>query len=460
MAAPKPIKAYDPGVAPAKTSGYASPVPSLIAVGRGDHGQDYQGKVGTSVVAIGNGTVTAVLDDPTGFGKEVVYLLTSGKYKGTYIYVGHALPTVKVGDPLVAGVTSVAKLVNAGTIAGSNATQDGWTEVGIATASGSPAYSKDTGGAMFKQLMGTALTPTEKGAVSVAQTQATGQQLLNTPGAIDTAAQVALAKATTLASLKVQQKFETWVTLRTDKNGQVQSFGYVGGLTAPKATKTSQPFLVAGEPITKEQLAQLWDSRYASTFLDFTGKQATPNDIHRIVDSGITPYGLQTQLSQTKGFTASPIYKAHAAGYQDQAKQVLGKAAPDTFIRKAIAENWDTDTFNANIRTLDGGKLYQQGPVFKQNFSDMKGLYQSIYGVADASATDTIKQHTLQGWKPQEFGQYLRTLPQYKSSPEAQATAVSFLDGMGLLTGSRPVLTPNKAGSLTPKLAGAPGLTA
>lgn len=147
----------------APSSPYVQPVPNATAM-RPDKGQDYKGQVGGQVVAIGDARVDAVKNDPSGFGKAIYYTLLNGPSAGTQIYVGHAQPTVKPFDYPKAG-QPVATLVKARTIPGSNASQDGWVEVGIANG-GKPAYPSPEGGARLHALLGNAPAATPDSAAA------------------------------------------------------------------------------------------------------------------------------------------------------------------------------------------------------------------------------------------------------------------------------------------------------
>lgn len=225
-----------------------------------------------------------------------------------------------------------------------------------------------------------------------------------------------------------------WVVQQKNSAGLVTGFTYSTGFNPPANVLT-----INGEPATKADLSAVWTNNYADTYQLFTGKQATPQQIANIVESGISTYGLRTQLANSKTFADSPIYKQSAAGLQASAQQILGKSAPESVIRQALAENWDTATFQQNLRKLPA---YTQGPEFKTNVAQMQTTYQGIYGAPDASALQTIKETAANGWTTDQFAQYLRAQPQYKTSLEYQTNATSFLDAMGLLTGNRPTLAP------------------
>lgn len=441
-----------PAAPPKKGSGYTSPIPDLISVVNNpdDHGQDYQGKVGSSVVAIGNATVTSVTPDPTGFGMMIIYTLTSGKSVGTQIYVGHAQPVAGLHDGSVVPQGSpVATLVPAGTIPGSNASQDGWAEIGIAE-NGQPKYPHGTvGAAELKKVLGLKLTPTETAAASTYQSTVTATTQAGSTGYLTAEA----ARAAALAGAKATAHIgaEAWVTVLKNKRGQVTGFGQSTGFTAP-----ANAVMYAGQPLTHNLLSQFWNSTYQNDFEQYTGRQPTAAEVLNIIESGKTPYALRSEWAQQPGFVNSPVYKASGPGLALASKQILGAPAPKPLIAQAIAQNWDTNTFEAHLRTLPS---YQQGPEFQQNHGQLLGVYKSIYGAPDQTAAESIKQHALNGWTGTTFGTYLRQQPQYKTSPEYRESVLNFLDGMGLTMGSRPVLKVGADGQLTPSLPAAPTLT-
>lgn len=262
---------------------------------------------------------------------------------------------------------------------------------------------------------------------------------------------VAAAKATAHIS-------DPWITV-TKKGGKVTGFSESTGGNAP-----ANVLLIGGVPATKSLFDQQWGATYSNDFQAFTGRLPTPGEQADILSRGLSVYQLRTELSKRPTFLSSPAYRQSGPGAEENAKQVLGVAPPKDFVRQAIAQNWDAATFDANLRKLP---QYTSGPVYKQAALDMTNTYQSIYGPIPKAApdmkpgaptvADDIKQHVLAGWKPTEYAMKLRQQPQYKYSPEAHSNALNFLDGMGLLIGSRPTLTPGPSGKLTPQLAGAAG---
>lgn len=276
------------------------------------------------------------------------------------------------------------------------------------------------------------------------------------PAYVQATTDLSIVKSQAVAAAKATQHIsDPWIVVNR-KGATVTGFGEATGPNAPKNV-----LLIGGVPATKSLFDQQWGSTYSNDFQVMTGRQPTPAEQADILSRGLSVYQLRDELSKGKTFAASPAYRQVGAGIVQQAKDTLGVAPPQEFVRQAIAQNWDAATMDAKLRALP---QYQKGPVFKQAALDMTNAYQSIYGpvpksIANAkpgtpSVAQDIKQHVLAGWKPTEYAMKLRAQPQYKYSPEAQTSALHFLDGMGLLIGSRPTLT---AGGKT-NLPGAPGL--
>lgn len=243
-----------------------------------------------------------------------------------------------------------------------------------------------------------------------------------------------------------------WVVEQKNKIGDTIGFSYSTGSNPPKNV-----LLINGAPATKNDLSASWNSQYADTYAQFTGKQATPAQISKILASGVSVYGLRSQLATQPAFTTSPVYKSSAAGLQGDAKTILGGNAPQSLINQALAENWDQATYEAKLRALPA---YTKGPEFQTNVSQMTTTYQGIYGTPDANAEQTIKESAAAGWSTDQFATFLRAQPEYKTSLEYSTNATNFLDAMGLLTGARPTLKQGKpvtGGSTVPNSPLVPG---
>lgn len=446
----KPVKLPTVTIAPSqkKTSAYVLPVTGNARENNQDSGIDYQGTPGQHVVAIGDAIINYV-GPATGYGMMIVYTLTSGRAKGTRIFVGHAQPMggLAAGQKVTQG-SPVATLLqhplgNAGNL-------PGWTEVGIADPSAiTPLYHNQghapvtAGGAAFKKVLGAALTPKETAVSSVDQSTATNQQKLGSSqfllSAEELAIQIQQDKARMRAEAHIGEGTQ-WVQQIKDKNGQVVGIKYTTGANAP-----ANVLLINGQPATKNDLSAAWGGIYASSFQDFTGRVATPADVVKYVGQSV--YQMRNDLARQPGFATSPAYQQQAPGWLEIARQTLGKTSDATrkLIAQGIGENWDQATFESKLRTLPA---YLTGPVFQTSVAQLGDTYKKIYGAPDAVASQAIRETAANGWTNDQWTSYLRSQPQYTTSAEYQANAVGFLDAMGLMIGSRPVLKSLPAGKL------------
>lgn len=272
------------------------------------------------------------------------------------------------------------------------------------------------------------LSPTGKAQVSVQQSTETLQQQAHDQAYLG----ATVAKASALAQAKVAgHETDPWVTVLTDKKGNITGLGEAIGMQPPKNVLT-----IGGQPATRQDYQLAWSQTYASDYEAYTGKPATPAVQVQILESGQSLYQMRQRLANQPGFTSSPIYKQSAAGIADAVKTATGKAAPKSFVRDAIAQGWDSATVSAKIKQLPG---YTSGPEYRQNFAQNVNTFQSIYGMPNNQENAWLKHVTLQGWSTDEIAGHLRSDPAYKYSPEYQAKAINFLDAMGMFTGTRPI---------------------
>jgi hypothetical protein len=174
-------------------------------------------------------------------------------------------------------------------------------------------------------------------------------------------------------------------------------------------------------------------------FVSYTGGRPDNKMVLKYVQKGWSPYYLTTQLAKLPSFQKSPIWKSQAPAYQAAAKDLLpeGKSAPAATIKQAIINNWGTATFQAVLRTGDG---YIHSNEFKSNATTLLNVHQSIMGVPDQKALTGVKDAALAGWSTDQYAAYLRSTPQYTSSPEYQSKTLTFLSALGLITGENAVL--------------------
>ncbi len=123
----------------AAENGYALPLDAVYMrhLGRTDDGVDIEDAPdGAAVYSITPGIVTAVADDPTGFGPNYpVILVTKGPLAGQYLYYGHvAASLVHVGQRVIAG-EPIAVMGHTGDAA---SLDHGHIEIGFSDGSGDP----------------------------------------------------------------------------------------------------------------------------------------------------------------------------------------------------------------------------------------------------------------------------------------------------------------------------------
>jgi hypothetical protein len=123
----------------ARRDGYALPLDAryMRMLGRTDDGVDIEDAPnGVAVYSITTGIVTAVADDPAGFGPNYpVVLATEGPLTGQYVYYGHvAASLVRPGQKVVAG-QPIAVMGHTGNAADLG---HGHIEIGFSDGSGDP----------------------------------------------------------------------------------------------------------------------------------------------------------------------------------------------------------------------------------------------------------------------------------------------------------------------------------
>lgn len=234
------------------------------------------------------------------------------------------------------------------------------------------------------------------------------------------------------------------------------------------STPPKNAVLYDGAPLTASAFAQLKRS-LESYFVTYTGKRPDDKTVLAYIQKGWGPYSLTVALSKAPSFFKSPIWKAQAPGYKAAAKDLLPAGAVDglkavapgskptslqNLMRTAILNQWDTTTFQAVVKQQPG---YVQSNDFKNSVATLTNVHQSIMGVPDEQSQEVIQQAALAGWSTDQYAQHLRSAPEYVQSPEYQTKALSFLSGLGLLTGENPVLKKGMApASANPNLPGSP----
>lgn len=209
-----------------------------------------------------------------------------------------------------------------------------------------------------------------------------------------------------------------------------------------------------GAPMTRTQFLSL-RRQLDNYYTTFTGGRASNKQILQYIQKGWSTFSLEVALSKAPGFKKSPIYKARQPYYTDAARDLLapGEVLPDALIRTAILNKWDGGTLQAVLRSQKG---YVASNEFKNNSASLMNVHSSIMGIPDAQAVNLLKDATLAGWTPDQYAAWLRSRPEYTSSPEYQTKTINFLQTLGLITGENAVLKKGSPTETNPNLSTGP----
>jgi|SRR5579859_717819 len=243
--------------------------------------------------------------------------------------------------------------------------------------------------------------------------------------------------------------YNQWATI--DKNGKL-----VGSTAALPPSNTIHQNLI---PLTMSQFNNRWQ-QLNSMYIAYTGRAATAKQVATVLNSGIDlKYTLPKQLMLQPGFRKSPVWQATVGAYQEAWFRTYGRnERPDwQAIQKAMANRQSPTDF---LYSLKYRTDYVRSETYLSNSAQLAKEYDAIYGRSqgDPNAQNLIHQAVLAGWDPDQFAAYLRSQPGYTSSGEYQSKLISFLSGLGLVTGAEPTLQPGQAPPIGGKpLAGPPG---
>jgi hypothetical protein len=224
---------------------------------------------------------------------------------------------------------------------------------------------------------------------------------------------------------------------------------------------------VFGQPITRSQY--LSEQRQINDlYLTFTGKKGTPRQVAHVLTSGMSTYQLKVQLSKTKGFVGSPVWRQNAPKAESVWAGIYGpESKPNQeVLRYAIVNNLYGDDLATVLRKRPD---YVTSNEFKGNEATLSTVYTRIFGVPGTSGESVVKTAAINGWNPDQFASYLRAQPQYTNSEEFQTKALNFASALGLVTGNVPTMTQgfggvntnlNTAGALKPDPRVMPGAIA
>ena len=201
----------------------------------------------------------------------------------------------------------------------------------------------------------------------------------------------------------------------------------------------------AREAITQEEFNRQWD-RYNNIYYAYQGRKATKKEAQWLINNGFSEFTLARALTKNKAFYKSPIWESKAPEFYEVAKSIYGEQLPPggnwkSLIAKAIANNWSSTTFAAKIRELPA---YFKSNEFKKGEAALGNVYRSIFGEPDENNKIVIQEATLGRWDENQFGQYLRSLPEYSNSREFQAKRRSIAEMFGYL--GKEVQNPNLPG--------------
>jgi hypothetical protein len=237
---------------------------------------------------------------------------------------------------------------------------------------------------------------------------------------------------------------DPWVTV---KNGKIT---FSQTIDAPKGS------LGRRSDFMKEwaNANELWEA--------YLGRKAKAGEVALIMKKGWSNYTIADRLSKRPAFRNSVIWKAAAPALEGIGLELLGDAwkliplgERQEMMRKAIIQDWSSSTFAERLRKRPE---YLKGVEFRTNTASLQSVYESIYGLANATAMTTVQEAALARWSPDQFAAWLRSRPGYTGSQEYLGKALSVLEALTGITGVLPTLVPGQMpASPQPAAAGAYG---
>lgn len=219
------------------------------------------------------------------------------------------------------------------------------------------------------------------------------------------------------------------------------------GTVARTVPRGGQPLTYFGQPLTLSDYDQL-KQHVDGIYLAYAGRRATHREMQQVLANGTTDFQLQQNLAGQDSFTRSPVWKQTAPSYLAVARGIYGEQwSPTTpeekqLLRNAVVNNIGGTAFADQIRRLPG---YVGTQEFKAAASQFSNVYRSIYGQGNPNELSIVKEATLAGWSPEQFSNYLRSLPEYTASGEYLYKATALADALGLITGQQTTLKPGQA---------------
>jgi hypothetical protein len=212
-------------------------------------------------------------------------------------------------------------------------------------------------------------------------------------------------------------------------------------------TNPANAVKVFGQPLTRSQFLSQ-QHQINDLYLTFTGKKATPSQVAHILTTGMSTYQVKVQLSKTKAFVGSPVWRQDAPKAESVWAGIYGpESKPDqAVLRYAIVNNLYGDDLATVLRKRPD---YVTSNEFKGTEATLSSVYTKIFGLPGASGEAVVKTAALNGWNQDQFASYLRAQPQYTNSEEFQSKALNFASQLGMVFGNLPTMTAGSGGANT-----------
>jgi hypothetical protein len=207
-----------------------------------------------------------------------------------------------------------------------------------------------------------------------------------------------------------------------------------GGVPAPPGGTPSE----ATGPNTSSQIQQAIRAHYDPIYLAYAGRRMNQKEVNALAGKPMSDFELESRLMDPKKnprFFKSPIWLSRSQEYFSAWQGIFGpgsemNATARKAISHAILRNWSSSAFENYIRNQP---FYNQSEEYKGLFSQYSGQYQQIYGAPDENAVSQIQMAVKKGWNGDQWTQYLRSQPEWKSSGEYKKMAAGLVNALGFL---------------------------
>jgi hypothetical protein len=206
------------------------------------------------------------------------------------------------------------------------------------------------------------------------------------------------------------------------------------GTTPTAAANKAAATAVArsNQPVLNDmELRQHYDPIYQA----YVGRGMSPKELARLRNNPVSDFQLERQLMQQPAFLRSPIWQMRSQDYFSTWQNIFGPDAQmnptaRNAIKLAILRNYSGAAFQSYLRNQP---YYTQSEEYKGLFSQYSGQYQQIYGAPDENAVSQIQMAVKKGWNGDQWTQYLRSQPEWKSSGEYKKMAAGLVNALGFL---------------------------